>query len=304
MIILSSSDVLRVVLAGAVTTNQPMLFASYLDVADDSSTAAAGNTDGTTNSTTPVNWVGSPSSGKRQVKYASLHNADTVSVVATVSVYDGANARSTIKATLLTGETLIYETGVGWRIFTADGDLRSSVATVEAGQHAVWIAAGSMTPSASGGCASLATISSAANQPDIQTLDFDATTAEYAQFSIKMPSSWNEGTVSFRPVWSHAATTTNFGVVWSLQAVGVSNDDAIATNFGTAETSTDTGGTTNDIYVGPDSSAITVGGSPQPGDMVFFRVSRVPSDGSDTMAIDARLHGIELLITTNAGTDV
>jgi hypothetical protein len=29
----------------------------------------------------------------------------------------------------------------------------------------------------------------------------------------------------------------------------------------------------------------------------------VPADGSDTLAIDARLHGIVLYITTDAGTD-
>lgn len=172
-----------------------------------------------------------------------------------------------------------------------------------AGRHAIYIAAGSITPSATGGCAALATIASAANQPDIQTLDFDATTQEYAQFSIRMPKSWNEGTVTFVPVWSHAATTTNFGVVWDLQAVAVSNDDAIAVAFGTAQTSTDTGGTTDDIYIGPESSAITVSGTPAAEDVAFFRVSRVTGDGSDTMAIDARLHGITLYITTDASND-
>lgn len=171
------------------------------------------------------------------------------------------------------------------------------------GKHAVWVAAGSITPSATGGCAALATIASASNQPDIQTLDFDATTQEYAQFSIHMPSSWNEGTITFKPVWSHAATTTNFGVVWDLQAVSVSDDDGIAVAFGTAQTSTDTGGTTNDVYIGPESSAITVGGTPAAGDMVFFRLSRVTGNGSDTMAIDARLHGITVFMTTDAGTD-
>jgi hypothetical protein len=171
------------------------------------------------------------------------------------------------------------------------------------GKHAVWIAAGSMAPSASGGCAALATIASAANQPDIQTLNFDASSQEYAQFSITMPPSWNEGTVTFKPVWSHAATTTNFGVVWDLQGVAVSDDDTIAVNFGTAQTSTDTGGTTNDLYTGPESSAITIAGTPATGDTVFFRLSRVTGNGSDTMAIDARLHGIVLYMTTAAGTD-
>ena len=175
--------------------------------------------------------------------------------------------------------------------------------TTSAGRHAVYVPAAGMSPSATGGCAALATIASAANQPDIQTLDFDASTQEFAQFSFRMPKSWDEGTVTFVPVWSHAATTTNFGVVWDLQAVAVSDDDAIAVAFGTAQTSADTGGTTNDVYMGPESAAITVGGTPQPEDMVFFRVSRVVGDGSDNMAIDARLHGITVYITTNAEND-
>lgn len=172
-----------------------------------------------------------------------------------------------------------------------------------AGRHAIPIMAAAMTPSATGGCAALATIASAANQPDITTLDFDATTQEYAQFAVPMPKSWNEGTVTFKPIWSHAATTTNFGVVWDLQAVAVSNDDAIAVAYGTAQTSTDTGGTTDDLYHGPESSAITVAGTPAAEDVVFFRLSRVTGNGSDTMAIDARLHGIVLYVTTDAETD-
>lgn len=171
------------------------------------------------------------------------------------------------------------------------------------GRHAVPVMAGSMRPSVVGGCASLNTIASASNQPDIQSLDFDSTSAEYAQFSVIMPSSWDEGTVSFQPVWSHASTTTNFGVVWTLQAVAVSDDDAIAVAFGTAESSADTGGTTDDLYTGPESSAITVAGTPAAGDTVFFRLSRDTSSGSDTIAIDARLHGIVLYITTAAETD-
>lgn len=171
------------------------------------------------------------------------------------------------------------------------------------GKHAIYIAAGSMRPSVTGGCEALTAIASAANQPDIVGLNFDATAQEFAQFSLVMPKKWDEGTVTFIPHWSHAATTVNFGVVWGLQGVAVSNDDAIAVAYGTEQTSTDTGGTTNDYYAGPESAAITIAGTPQPEDMVFFRVNRVATHGSDTLAIDARLHGITLYVTTNADTD-
>lgn len=171
------------------------------------------------------------------------------------------------------------------------------------GKQAIYVAAAGIRPSVSGGCAALAGIASAANQPDIVTLNFDPTTQEYAQFSFVLPEKWDGGTITFKPHWSHAATTTNFGVVFDLQAVAVANDGAIAVAFGTAQTSIDTGGTTNDIYNGPESSAITVAGSPAGGQMVFCRVSRVTGDGGDTMAIDARLHGITVYVTTDAGTD-
>lgn len=201
----------------------------------------------------------------------------------------------------------------GWRAYVLDEDQdyiysgsvwnSAAGATSPVGRHMVPIMAGTIQPSATGGCSALTTIASAANQPDIVSNDFDPTTQEYAQFSIPMPESWDEGTVTFAPVWSHPATTTNFGVVFDLQAVAVSNDDAIAVAFGTAQTSTDTGGTTNDLYVGPESSAITIAGSPAPGDTVFFRLSRVTGNGSDTMAVDARLHGIRLYMTTSTATD-
>jgi hypothetical protein len=172
-----------------------------------------------------------------------------------------------------------------------------------AGRHMIYVSAAAMRPSVTGGCADLAAIASAANQPDIVTLNFDSTTKEYAQFSISMPKSWNEGTISAAFIWSHASGGASHGLAWSLQAVAVSNDDAIATNFGTAQLSIDTGGTANDVYVSPETSAITVGGTPQAEDVVFFRVALETDDSSHTINIDARLHGIQLFIVTDADTD-
>jgi len=197
-----------------------------------------------------------------------------------------------------TSGNVLTSNGTTWQSTALPAATPTSV-----GRHAIWIVAGSMSPSATGGCAPLATIASGANLPDIQSLDFDAATEEYAQFRIRMPKSWDEGTITFVPAWSHPATTTNFVVIWGLQAVAVSNDDTIAVAFGTAQTSTDTGGTTDDLYVGPESSAITVGGSPAAEDVVCFRVFRKAADGSDTLAVDARLIGVTVYITTDAGTD-
>jgi hypothetical protein len=183
----------------------------------------------------------------------------------------------------------------------AIADLASAASPI--GRHSIPIMAGAMLPSIVDGCGSHNGIVSAANQPDIWTLDFPDGASRYAQFAIPMPKSWNEGTVTFRAVWSHPATTTNFDAVWQLQGVAVGNDDAIAAAYGTPQTVTDTGGTTSDLYISPESSAITVAGSPAAEDVVFFRVARLGADGSDNLAVNARLHAIILYYTTDAGND-
>lgn len=171
------------------------------------------------------------------------------------------------------------------------------------GEHQIWIPAVAMISRTTNGAAHGVT-EMTTNRNMFRTLDFDASTIEYAQFSIRMPKSWDEGTVTFIPEWSHAATATNFGVSWGLQAVAISNDDTGDVAFGTAQYSNDTGGTTNDLYAGPESSAITVAGTPAAEDLVMFQVLRKADDATnDTLAVDARLHGITLIITTNAGND-
>ena len=49
--------------------------------------------------------------------------------------------------------------------------------------------------------------------------------------------------------------------------------------------------------------AITIAGTPTAGDTVQFQLNRTVADAGDTMAINARLHGIRLFFTTNAATD-
>lgn len=214
---------------------------------------------------------------------------------ALLQAYDVDGASYTTFATLTANNTPTMDLNTAVTI--------NGKAIKRAGRETMYIPAGFIKPSATGGCAAATTIASAANQPDITTLDFDTSTQEYAQFQVRMPKSWNEGTVTFSAIWSHAATTTNFGVVWDLQGVAISDDDTIAVAFGSAQTSTDTGGTTNDCYISPESSAITIAGTPAAEDWVAFRISRVTGNGSDTMAIDARLHGITLYFTTDAGSD-
>ncbi len=208
------------------------------------------------------------------------------------TVLDDASA-SAARTTLGLGAAAVANTG------TSSGNVPLSENVI--GKQTVWVPASAMVPRTTNGAAS-GTVETSTNKIMLRTLDFDTATQEFAQFAIHMPKGWNEGSVSFQPVWSHASASS-FGVVWALEAVGLSDDDAADAAFGTAQTSTDTGGTTSDVYIGPESTAVTIGGSPVENDYVVFQIKRNVADASDTLNVDARLHGIKMFYTTNNGVD-
>ena len=190
-----------------------------------------------------------------------------------------------------------------YQAMAKEGEGGGGGGTSTAGRMMIPIMAGSMQPSASGGSGVLTNIATSANMPDVQTLNFHQSTQQHAQFAIPLPKRWNRGTITARFRWSHAATTTNFGVVWGIQAVAVGDDEAINQAYGTAVEVTDTGGTANRLYVTSETAAFTVANTPADGDTVFFRVYRKAADAADTLAIVARLHGVDLFVTTNAEND-
>lgn len=171
-----------------------------------------------------------------------------------------------------------------------------------AGKQTIYIPAGAMMPAATSGAAS-ADNEAATNDVNYKTLAFDASADEYAHFNIAMPKGWNEGTVTFRVFWSTTATDTD-GVAWGLQAVSVSDGDAIDVAWGTAVVVTDDAqSAAGDVLVTAESGAVTIGGTPAEGDLTFFRIFRDVSDANDDMTEDALLVGAQILYTTNAPTD-
>jgi len=172
-----------------------------------------------------------------------------------------------------------------------------------AGRQALWIPRAAITPRATNGAAA-GRVELSANKVVQETLDFDPSTPEYGQFYIRMPPSWDRSTVTFAPVWKHGATATNFKVSWGLAAVAVGDNEAADVARGTAQYSNDTGGVTDRVYIGPESAAITIAGSPAAEDLVLFEVVRKADDATnDTLAIDAGLLGITLYIRTTSGSD-
>jgi len=167
------------------------------------------------------------------------------------------------------------------------------------GKQSMWIPAAAMSPTASNGCASISAVETTAGRPDMYVLDFDASSDENAQFSVAMPSYWNEGTVTYQVYWTTAATDTD-GVAWSVAGVAVSDNDTIDVAYGTAVVVTDDAlGAAEDLMVTAESGAITIAGSPAAGDLCYFNIERDVSDGNDDMAEDARLIGLKLFYTVD-----
>jgi len=171
-----------------------------------------------------------------------------------------------------------------------------------AGKESMWIPAAAMYPSTTNPCADLAQVETTALRPDLKVLDFDPSSDEFAQFAVAFPKSWNEGTVTFQPFWT--VTGTNTGTVaWQLGGIAVSSDDSLNTAFGTlvATTALAHSGTSNDLMVSAESGAVTIAGSPAANDQVFFQINRDVS--ADNQSGDARLLGVKLFFTTDAGND-
>ena len=183
---------------------------------------------------------------------------------------------------------------------TYNDTLYVGVASTPVGDHSVWILATAIVPRTTSGAA-IGSAETTTNKVMVRTLDFDAATNEYGQFTIRMPKSWDESTVTAYFLWSNSTGTGN--VVWGLQGVALSNDDALYTAFGTAQEVTDGVTAAGDIMQSAETSAITISGTPAEGDFVVFQAYRNAADGSDTLTSDARLHGIMLIYTTDTGTD-
>ena len=171
----------------------------------------------------------------------------------------------------------------------------------EAGKETIWVPSNAMTPTTSNGAAR-ATVETTSGRPDMEVLDFDKDSDEFAQFAIAFPKSWNLGTITFQCFWSGLAATT--GVAISLQGVAMNDNETIDVAYGTAVVVTDDAqGAVEELNVTAESGAVTIAGTPADNDLCYFRVGRDVSDGNDDMAGDMRLHGIKIFFTTDAAND-
>jgi len=171
-----------------------------------------------------------------------------------------------------------------------------------AGKETIWVPSAAMYASTTNG-ADAEQVETTATRPDMKVFDFDASTQQYTQFTIAMPKSWNEGTLTYQVYW--APSTTNTGnAIFGLQGVACADGDTIDVAYGTAIEVTDAGiGTVEDQQITSESSAMTVAGSPAAGEQSYFQLFRKAADGGDTFTGECRVLGVKLFFTTDAAND-
>lgn len=161
-----------------------------------------------------------------------------------------------------------------------------------------FISSAAMWPRFTNGCATLSQTELATSIVNIQTLDFDQTTQEFAQFQVVLPRKYNNGTVTAVFYWTAASGSGT--VTWQISGGAYSDDDALTVALGTAQATTDTFITANDVHVTSATSAITLAGTPADADFLVFQIDR---NITDTLNADAKLLGVSIRITVDASTD-
>jgi len=181
-------------------------------------------------------------------------------------------------------------------------DAGGTVSAVKiAGKETMWVPASAMYGATTNG-ADPQQVETTATRPDMKVLDFDASTAEYSQFSIGFPKSWNAGTVTYQVYWTPSSTNTG-NCIFGLQGVSCGDSDTIDVAFGTGVEVTDAGiGTVEDQQITSESGAVTISNAGD-GEQTYFQLYRDAADGSDTFTGDARVLGIRLFFTTDLAND-
>jgi len=231
---------------------------------------------------------------------ASADVTDTTNVTAAGALMDSELAGiAAVKAT--TGTFLSAdESKLDAIEASADVTDATNVGTVVNGKQTIWIPANAMNPTESNGCSAITGVETTSGRPDMQVLDFDKDSDEFAQFTVAFPKSWNLGVVTYQVFWSGIAATSD--VDWSVQGVAMNDNETIDVAYGTAIVVTDNAqGAVEELLVSSESTSVTIAGTSAANDLTYFRIGRDVS--GDAMAGDARLHGVKVFFTTNALND-
>jgi hypothetical protein len=137
------------------------------------------------------------------------------------------------------------------------------------------------------------------NDVNLVRIAFNGTGKTYAECSTVMPKNYDGGTVTAIFYWSVDAGTGT--VIWEIAGRAYGDNDAIDQAQGTAVAITDTIIASADMHVSPESSAITIAGTPAGEKFVQFKIDR--NGASDTNNGTAYLLGVLIKYTSTQESD-
>jgi hypothetical protein len=165
--------------------------------------------------------------------------------------------------------------------------------TATGGATNLWIPASAWIPRTTTGCG-VDSREQATNKVNTDELLFEAATSEeFAQALVVMPSNYNNSTVSARFYWT--AASGSGGVAWGISGRAYGDDDALDQASGTRVVVADTFITANDVHVTSATGAVTIAGTPAANKAINFQIVREIGNASDTLGVDARLLGVEII---------
>ena len=117
LVLASTTQVLQIVLAGAVAANQPKTYVSYYDENKEGSESKSANQVATGNSTTDVTILAAPQQNfVRYVEFLSIYNKDTASIDCTLKLDDNATETEIVRQTIPTLRSLCWDRNNGFYI--------------------------------------------------------------------------------------------------------------------------------------------------------------------------------------------
>ena len=165
------------------------------------------------------------------------------------------------------------------------------------------LGAGGGWPSLTSGVTGPTQVESTTNAVNLQVLDFVDGSTTFAEWTAFMPDSYDGGTLTAKFVWTSETGSTN-NVAWGVQGRAFTTGDLIDQAFGTGVAIVSAGNASaNSIIISGETLAFTLAGTPTGGQLVQFRVFRLGSDASDTLAATARLISVRLEYTQSGYTD-
>jgi hypothetical protein len=137
---------------------------------------------------------------------------------------------------------------------------------------------------------------------------FDHTSENHINIPLRMPKSWNKGTITYAVDWAHVDTATSYKVSWALKAGAMADEDSLSPTMGTAITINvdEASSKVNKRLTTLESSALTVGGTPSTDtELIMLDLYRVAADATnDTMNVVTSVLGVHIYYTVNASTDL